>query len=73
MSSEYTIPGIVLTRIGHAVREFGRAHEELWNRLERMDPRPGDDLQWEVTASGWRLYGHYLPEEVLTPPDDGPR
>lgn len=67
MSSENTT--LVLTRIGHALREFGRAHEELWNRLERMDPRPGDDLHWEVTASGWRLYGYYLPDRASRSPE----
>ncbi|MFP5021729.1 hypothetical protein [Pseudonocardia phyllosphaerae] len=59
--------GRFLVRVGAALRAFGQAHEELWTRLETMDPRPGDsrlggdDLHWEPTASGWRLCGSFVP------------
>lgn len=66
MSGEFVL---FLTRVGRALRAFGRAHEELWARLETMDPRPGaDDLGWEPTASGWRLVGSYLPDVPPSPP-----
>jgi hypothetical protein len=53
----------LLVRLGRALRDAGRAHEELWARLERIDPNPWEELHWEPTAGGWRLYGSHLPGE----------
>ena len=61
MSSENSIVQ-VLVRLGRALRDAGRAQEELWARLERIDPDPWEELHWEPTASGWRLYGSLLPD-----------
>lgn len=59
----------ILAGLGRAVRELGRAQEELWARLERIDPLPGESLHWEPGTTGWRLHGVYLPEP--DPPDPG--
>lgn len=49
----------VLVRI---VREMNQANELLWNSYQRFAPEPENEfLHWEPTASGWRLYGDYLP------------
>ena len=62
MTSENSTVVQVLVRVGSALREVGRAQEELWARLERIDPDPSEDLHWEPTASGWRLYGSHVPD-----------
>ena len=64
-----------LVRLGRALRDAGRAHEELWARLELIDPDPWEELHWEPTASGWRLYGSRLPDPAgprAEPSRDGP-
>ncbi|BBG02384.1 MULTISPECIES: hypothetical protein [Pseudonocardia] len=67
MSSDDSTLVRILTGLGRTVRELGRAQEDLWARLDRIDPAPGEALHWEPGISGWRLHGSYLPE----PPDPG--
>ncbi|MEV1291007.1 hypothetical protein [Pseudonocardia sp. NPDC049635] len=62
MSSEDSTLVRILTGLRRAARELGRAQEELWARLERIDPLPGENLHWEPGATGWRLHGVYLPD-----------
>lgn len=52
-----------LARVGRALRDAGRAQEQMWARLELVDPDPWERLHWEPTASGWRLAGSLLPDE----------
>lgn len=56
-----------VTRIRRAIADAVRAHEVLWDALERIEPDPDPYLHWEPTASGRRLYGH------LVSPCDVPR
>lgn len=51
----------LLSRIRDGIAHLVRAHEVLWDAMERIDPDPTPYLHWEPTASGWRLYGHRLP------------
>lgn len=63
MSSENSAVVRWAVRLGRSLRDAGRAQEELWAAYQRVDPLPWDELHWEPTASGWRLYGSVLPAE----------
>ncbi|MEQ3549383.1 hypothetical protein WIS52_02765 [Pseudonocardia nematodicida] len=58
-----------VTGVGRVLREAGKAQEELWARLERVDPQPGEDLHWEPSIRGWRLVGEFLPSLGREPCD----
>lgn len=62
MTSENNAVVRALVALGRVVREAGRAQEELWARLERIDPDPWEELHWEPTVRGWRLYGSQMPD-----------
>ncbi|MDQ4116016.1 MAG: hypothetical protein M3235_03545 [Actinomycetota bacterium] len=50
-----------LARIRRGITDLVRAHEVLWQAMERLDADPDPYLHWEPTASGLRLYGHLVP------------
>lgn len=69
MSSDGRTLVRILAGLGRAVRELGRAQEQLWARLDRIEPLPGEILHWEPGPGEWRLRGCYLP--VPGVPDPG--
>ncbi|WP_031468685.1 hypothetical protein [Sciscionella sediminilitoris] len=57
-----TGPRKLLAAVAKVFREVNTANEILADHYQRFDPEPENEfLHWEPTASGWRLYGEYLP------------